>query len=179
MSEMTAQRPKTTITHPKNQSSHRWVSPELPIWLSDNLVRLHLLLPMSQSPDLAASPASKHPHQTGLPVSLQVTQRGAEKQAAALHYSSPSDAPLEGQVSWRERLRALFCCFAPDASEQYYRGSEGEAAVIRPPQPPTPPSYSGEPVIGPLQAWHTSHASTPACRTAALGHAAGCQHAAA
>ena len=54
-------------------------------------------------------------------------------------------------MSWRERLRALFCCFAPDASEQYYRSGEGEAAVIRPPQPPTPPAYRGEPVIGSLQ----------------------------
>ena len=78
----------------------------------------------------------------------QVTQR-AEKPPAALHYSSPA-AP-DGQPSWRDRLRALFCCFVPDASEQYYRGGEGEAAVIRPPQPPTPPAYRGEPVIGSLQ----------------------------
>ena len=80
----------------------------------------------------------------------QVTQR-ADKPPAALHYSSPA-AQQDGQVSWRDRLRALFCCFAPDASEQYYRGGEGEAAVIRPPQPPTPPAYRGEPVIGSLQA---------------------------
>ena len=83
---------------------------------------------------------------------LQVNQRTEKQPATGLHYSTPSDAPLEGQVSWKERLRALFCCFVPDASEQYYRSSEGEATVIRPPQPPTPPAYRGEPVIGALQA---------------------------
>lgn len=75
----------------------------------------------------------------------------SDKPAEVSDYSK--DDASEQSTSWKDRLRAFFCCFAPDANEQYYRSSKAEAAVIRPPQPPTPPAYRGEPVIGPLQVW--------------------------
>lgn len=86
-------------------------------------------------------------------VDVQVNTR-SDKPAEVSDYSK-NDAS-EPSTSWKDRLRALFCCFAPDANEQYYRSSKAEAAVIRPPQPPTPPAYRGEPVIGPLQVWSIS-----------------------
>lgn len=187
MSAMTALRPKIAITHPKSQSSHRWASLSCPHGSVTPLLGILSAELQCSTPlevGMQAPPAPEQLHECGLLPSspVQVTQRGAEKQPAALHYSSPSDAPPEGQASWRERLRALFCCFAPDATEQYYRGSEGEAAVIRPPQPPTPPSYSGEPVIGPLQARGPApacmHPRLPntrrlACKAASAGSATG------
>ena len=79
---------------------------------------------------------------------VQVNSR-SDKPAVASEYSK--DDATEQSASWKDRLRAFFCCFAPDANEQYYRSSKAEATVIRPPQPPTPPAYRGEPVSGPLQ----------------------------
>ncbi|KAK9828583.1 hypothetical protein WJX72_000867 [[Myrmecia] bisecta] len=37
-------------------------------------------------------------------------------------------------------------------NDHYYRSDETEAVVIRPPHPPTPPKFTGEAVIGPLEA---------------------------
>ena len=80
---------------------------------------------------------------------VQVTSRTEQAQPAASHrYSSPDAGAAPPAPGWRARLRALLCCFRPDAGE-YVRG-EAEAVVIRPPQPPTPPQFSGEAVIGPL-----------------------------
>jgi hypothetical protein len=90
-------------------------------------------------------------HSQACVVLIQVNVR-EDKATAPLQYSSGGTP--QAQTSWKERLRAFFCCFAPDASEQYYSGGEAEAAVIRPPQPPTPPAYRGEPVIGPLHVRH-------------------------
>ena len=101
---------------------------------------------------------------------VQVNSR-SDKPAVASEYSK-DDAP-EPSTSWRDRLRAFFCCFAPDANEQYYRSSKAEAAVIRPPQPPTPPAYRGEPVIGPLQV--ITHASLSLC-TCTIRVRSGCVH---
>ncbi|CAL8468486.1 g8026 [Coccomyxa elongata] len=97
--------------------------------------------------DDSAAPEDHH-HAPEESVITQVNTRD-EKSPAALQYSD-TDA-TERTLSWKERLRALLCCFVPDANEQYYRSNEAEAAIIRPPQPPTPPAYRGEPVIGPLQ----------------------------
>ena len=81
-------------------------------------------------------------------ICLQVNSRSDKP---AVPSEDSKDDPPDPYTSWKDRLRAFFCCFAPDANEQYYRSSKAEAAVIRPPQPPTPPAYRGEPVIGPLQ----------------------------
>ncbi len=92
---------------------------------------------------------------------VQVNSR-SDKPAVASEYSK-DDTPKQSS-SWKDRLRAFFCCFAPDANEQYYRSSKAEATVIRPPQPPTPPAYRGEPVIGPLQVIsHPPHPQLPCC----------------
>ncbi|CAL5221322.1 g3496 [Coccomyxa viridis] len=96
--------------------------------------------------DSAGSDESSHA--AAQSIITQVNSR-SDKPAVASEYSK--DDATEQSASWKDRLRAFFCCFAPDANEQYYRSSKAEATVIRPPQPPTPPAYRGEPVIGPLQ----------------------------
>ena len=59
-----------------------------------------------------------------------------------------ADIP-ETRPSWRSRFRALFCCLAPAVNDQYYR-SDADPALIRPPQPPTPPPLVGDAVLGPI-----------------------------
>ncbi|KAK9845903.1 hypothetical protein WJX81_005612 [Elliptochloris bilobata] len=83
-------------------------------------------------------------------VITQVTNRAEQPPPAGSHrYASPAAAAASQPApGWRARLRALLCCFRPDTGE-YARG-EAEAVVIRPPQPPTPPRFTGEAVIGPL-----------------------------
>ena len=76
---------------------------------------------------------------------LQVTTREKPKRPNTVVERKP--AP--GSSGWRSRLQTLLCCFTPQANDQYYR-PEPEAIVIRPPQPPAPPSHIGEPVIGPM-----------------------------
>ena len=83
---------------------------------------------------------------TKLPAAaLQVTTREKPKRPNTVVERKP--AP--GSPGWRSRLQTLLCCFTPQANDQYYR-PEPEAIVIRPPQPPAPPSHIGEPVIGPM-----------------------------
>lgn len=76
----------------------------------------------------------------------QVSRAEPPAPAGGGRYAGDAAAPAP---SWTARLRALLCCFRPDAGE-YARGGEAEAVVIRPPQPPTPPRFSGDAVIGPL-----------------------------
>eukprot|EP00884_Botryococcus_braunii_P018727 jgi/Botrbrau1/5538/Bobra.0023s0022.1 len=52
--------------------------------------------------------------------------------------------------SWRQRLRLFLCCFVPREDDAFYRRDEAESVVIRPPQPPTPPRYTGQVLLGPM-----------------------------
>lgn len=79
-------------------------------------------------------------------VAAQVTSRSRDAKWPA--------APPERQqkpAGWRSRLQTFLCCFVPQARDQYYR-PEPETVLIRPPQPPVPPSHVGPAVLGPIQA---------------------------
>lgn len=82
----------------------------------------------------------------------KVTRNGAGAAPPRVSSTAGSDEAV-GRLTWSQRMRALLCCLAPAAAEQYYRRGENEAVVVRPqPHPPAPPLYSAAPVIGPLQA---------------------------
>lgn len=53
------------------------------------------------------------------------------------------------QNGWKHRLQNLFCCFAPQTNDQYYR-PEPDSVVLKPPQPPAPPRHIGHAVLGPI-----------------------------
>ena len=55
----------------------------------------------------------------------------------------------EARPSWRSRFRALFCCLAPAVNDRYYR-DDADASHVRPIQPPTPPPFVGDAVLGPI-----------------------------
>jgi len=74
----------------------------------------------------------------------QVTTRDEVKRPAVV----PSERAAK-QNGWKHRLQNLFCCFAPQTNDQYYR-PEPDSVVLKPPQPPAPPRHIGHAVLGPI-----------------------------
>ena len=84
---------------------------------------------------------------------MQKVTRNGTGAAAPQVSSTANSEDSEGRRTWSQRMRALLCCLAPTATEQYYRRGENEGVVVRPQMhPPAPPLYSAAPVIGALQA---------------------------
>lgn len=53
--------------------------------------------------------------------------------------------------SWRAKFRALLCCLAPAAHDQYFPHREVPPAIIRSGRPVSPPSYTSRVLLGPMR----------------------------
>lgn len=53
--------------------------------------------------------------------------------------------------SWRSKFRALLCCLAPAAHDQYFPHREVPPAIIRSGRPVSPPSYTSRVLLGPMR----------------------------
>ena len=63
---------------------------------------------------------------------------------------------VDSRITWKTKLRSLLCCLAPPQNDQYFRSSEAEAVVIRPPRAIVPPPRAP----GDFDALHPSCAIT-------------------
>ncbi|DBA93455.1 hypothetical protein WJX79_008935 [Trebouxia sp. C0005] len=112
--------------------------------------------------DAAQDLAGQAPSSHHIPVEDVITQVTRRDQLPAANRTAPYPKAAEqdgvgSRITWRTKLRSLLCCLAPPQNDQYFRSSEAEAVVIRPPRAALPPPrVSGEPVIGPA-APHDKH----------------------
>ena len=74
-------------------------------------------------------------------VITQVTRRDqlpAGNRTAPYPKATEQDG-VDSRITWKTKLRSLLCCLAPPQNDQYFRSSEAEAVVIRPPRAAVPP----------------------------------------
>lgn len=101
-------------------------------------------------------------------VITQVTRRDqlpAANRTAAYPKATEQDG-VDSRITWKTKLRSLLCCLAPPQNDQYFRSSEAEAVVIRPPRAIVPPPRApGECHACIACCYHPLHAGrkSPAC----------------